>query len=138
MEERDFITKGVYQTKMENKVKCNTPLMMAVNTKIWQMDRVNVVQTSESRIKHNYHPILLLREHVWSRFGQSIAQHYRLTINHYNFCIQEDHSFKDCSFIKWDVQDAMIDHFHIQAENNQNLEDDHNLLAILQNVVLAT
>lgn len=84
---------------MENKTR-NTPPMMAINTEIWQMDKINVMQTNESRIRHNYQPILLLREHVCSRFGQSIAQHYGLTINRYNFCKQEDHSLKDCLFVK--------------------------------------
>jgi hypothetical protein len=33
-------------------------------------------------------------------------------------------------FIERDVQNAMINHFHIQAQNCQNPKDDHNLLAI--------
>jgi hypothetical protein len=29
----------------------------------------------------------------------------------------------------------MINHFHIQAQNHENLEDDYNMLATLHNVV---
>jgi hypothetical protein len=32
----------------------------------------------------------------------------------------------------------MINHFHIQAQNHQNLEDDHNLLVIPQYMVTIT
>jgi hypothetical protein len=32
----------------------------------------------------------------------------------------------------------MISHFHTQAKNNKNPKDDHNLLAISQNVPLVT
>jgi hypothetical protein len=66
---------------MENKVEHNTPPMMAINTKIWPMDNVNVMQSSESKIKHNYQPILLPRKHVWSIFIQSTYEQHKLTTN---------------------------------------------------------
>jgi len=44
--------------------------------------------------------------------------------------IDKNHSLIDCMFIEWDVQNAMINHFHIQAQNCQNPKDDHNLLVI--------
>lgn len=58
-------TKAIYQTRMENKTKChNTPPMMAINTEIRVVSRVNVLQTIESRIKHDHWPILLLGKQV--------------------------------------------------------------------------
>ncbi len=59
LEEQAFVNKTMYQTSMENRTKHNSPLMMVINTKIWLADRVHVMQTSESKIKHNCHPILL-------------------------------------------------------------------------------
>lgn len=38
LEEQAFITKVVYQTRVEHKIKHNTPPMMTVNIKIQQMD----------------------------------------------------------------------------------------------------
>lgn len=57
--EEHFVTKTMYQTKMENIAECNIPPMLVVNTKIWQADKVNVMQISESKIKHSHQPILL-------------------------------------------------------------------------------
>lgn len=51
---------------MENKVEHNTPPMTIINTKIRQVDKVNVMQTNESKIKHNRQFVLLLGEQVWS------------------------------------------------------------------------
>jgi hypothetical protein len=56
------VTKEVYQTKMENITKDKIPPMMAINIEIRLVDNVNVVQTIESKIKHNHQPILLLKE----------------------------------------------------------------------------
>jgi hypothetical protein len=69
LEEQAFVNERVYQTKMENKVKHNIPPMMAVNTKIQQADKVHVMQTSESRIKHKCQPILLPKKQIWNRFS---------------------------------------------------------------------
>lgn len=44
----------------------------------------------------------------------------------------------NCPFIEWHVQDAMISNFHTHAHINRNPEEDHNLLSIPQNMVLAT
>jgi hypothetical protein len=78
----------------------------------------------DSAIIINYYS----KKQVWSRYGQSIDQHYIFTINRCNFCKQEYHPFPNCLFIERDVQDAMINHFRIQAQNHQNSRDDHNLL----------
>lgn len=79
MEEHAFITETIYQIRMENKVERNTPLMMHINTKIQVVDNVNVMQTSVSKIRCNRQPILLPKEHVWSRFSQSTYEQHRLT-----------------------------------------------------------
>jgi hypothetical protein len=64
MEEHAFIIEIFYQIRMENKIEHNTPPMMAINTEIQVVDNVNVMQTNESKIRHNRQPILLLREHA--------------------------------------------------------------------------
>jgi hypothetical protein len=56
---------------MENKVEHNIPPMMVVIIKIQQVNKVNVMQTSESWIRHNCQPILLLRKQPWNRCGQN-------------------------------------------------------------------
>ncbi len=71
LEEQAFVTKAIYQNRMENKAKHNTPPMMMINTKIRSVDSANVVQTNESKIKHNHQPILLLGEHVQNIYGQN-------------------------------------------------------------------
>jgi len=47
---------------MENKIKHSIPPMMAVNIEIRQADKVHVMQTNESKIKHICQPILLPKE----------------------------------------------------------------------------
>ncbi len=42
---------------------------------------MTALQTSEFKIKPSCQPHLLPSEQVWSRFGQSIDQQYRLTIS---------------------------------------------------------
>ncbi len=51
---------------MENKVEHNIPPMSIINTKIRQADKVNVMQTTKSKIKHNRQLVLLPGEQVWS------------------------------------------------------------------------
>jgi RNase P subunit RPR2 len=70
---------------MENKVEHNIPPMMVVIIKIQQVNKVNVMQTSESWIKHNCQPILLPGKQLWSTFGQNTYHHYKLTTNHCSF-----------------------------------------------------
>jgi hypothetical protein len=53
------MTKVMYQTRMENITKHNSPPMKGINIEIWHVDRVHVMQTRESKIKHNSQPILL-------------------------------------------------------------------------------
>ncbi len=89
---------------------------------------MKILQTNEFEIRPNCEPQLLPKE-VWSRFGQSIDQHYRFTVNYCSFYGQEYHSLMNCPFIEHDVGDAMIIHFHIQAQSHLNSEKDHNLLA---------
>jgi hypothetical protein len=76
---------------------------MTISYKIQQANRVNVFQTSESKIKFDYQHQLLPREQVWSRFGPSTDHHYRLTISHCNFYRRENHSLTNCPFIEQDV-----------------------------------
>jgi hypothetical protein len=44
LEEQAFVTETIYQNRMKNKTKHNTPPMMAINTKIQLVDNVNVMQ----------------------------------------------------------------------------------------------
>jgi hypothetical protein len=74
---------------MENRAQHNISQMVMVNTKIWQVERVHVMQTSESQIKHNLQPQLLPREQIWSRYGQNTYQHYIFTTNHCSLCKQK-------------------------------------------------
>jgi hypothetical protein len=85
-----------------------------------------------------FNPDYYQREQIWSKYGQIIDRHYKLTTNHCSFCKQEDHSLTNYPFIEQNVRDAMIHHFHIQTQNHQNPKNDHNLLAIPQNMVTAT
>jgi hypothetical protein len=43
LEEQAFVTKTIYQNKMENKVKRNTPPMMTINIEIRSLNSDNVV-----------------------------------------------------------------------------------------------
>ncbi len=59
MEKQTFVTETMYQTKKEHRVKHNSPPIMTIGTKIWQVDQVNVLQTSESKIKYGHQHQLL-------------------------------------------------------------------------------
>ncbi len=98
-----FVIETMYQTNKEHRAKHNIPLIMTIGTEILQIDWVNVLQTSESKIKSSHQNQLLPREQVWSKFGIITNHHYRLTISRCSFCRHEDHSLTDCSFIEQDV-----------------------------------
>lgn len=50
LEKQAFAIEDMYQTRREHWVEHITPLVMMVGIKVWQVNRVNVLHTSESKI----------------------------------------------------------------------------------------
>ncbi len=55
MEKQAFVTKIVYQTRLENKAKHNTPPIMMIHTKMRITTIANVPQNNESITRQSWH-----------------------------------------------------------------------------------
>jgi len=55
MEKQAFVTKLVYQTRLENKAKHNIPPIMMIHTKMRITTIANVLQNNESITRQSWH-----------------------------------------------------------------------------------
>jgi len=93
LEEQDFATKAIYQSRMENITNTTLHQLTIIHTKMKTTTIVNVLQTSESKVMQNQQYIFLPREQIWSRYDQGEDKKPKPTPNHCSFYRQEGHAF---------------------------------------------